>query len=431
VARKKKEEVSLRNWGEGNVTTKRGSSRLYYDFRYLGERVEISTGLSDTPDNRRKAMAWLIRQRERIEEGTFRFAEAFPGASEEKKAHFSRLEGSINLSKPNHILFGDYVSRWYREVWEHHPSASKKVDEKSAIDYWITPFFGNKTFFEISSVVMGDFIRSLKHREGNKAGQPLSRKRVANILLPLRSIWRDACDEYRWDLPDPFKNVPKQLPRDETVDECMEVVTEGEMQRIEDTRDALRFDEFMAYLGHMDPWYRPVAELWILTGMIPSEMAGLTRLHIKDGYLFVRRSVSRGVEKAGGKTTYRRREIRITATIQRVVDELLARTDGKRLVTLKSGKPLTPTEFYDAWVKAEKKAGLRHRRPYCLRHSFAAWSLAIGIDMNRLAWMMGHGSKKMVYEVYGRYVEKLGDDKEKILAYFGQDFVAEETKKAA
>lgn len=37
----------------------------------------------------------------------------------------------------------------------------------------------------------------------------------------------------------------------------------------------------------------------------------------------------------------------------------------------------------------------------------------------------------MVYEVYGRYVEKLGDDKEKILAYFGQDFADEETKKAA
>lgn len=426
-----KKEVSLLKWGEGNVTTKRGSTRLYYDFRYFDERVEISTGLVDTPENRRKAMAWLIRQRERMEDGTFRFSEAFPGASEEKKAHFSRLEGSINLSKPNHILFGDYVSRWYREVWEHHPSASKKVDEKSAINYWITPFFGNKTFFEINSVVMGDFIRSLKHREGNKAGQPLSRKRVANILLPLRSIWRDACDEYRWELPDPFKNVPKQLPRNETVDECLDEVTDREMRRIEGTRDTLRFEEFMAYLGNMDPWYRPVAELWMLTGMIPSEMAGLTHFHIKDGYLFVRRSVSRGVEKAGGKTTYRRREIRITATIQRVLDELTARTDGKRLVTLKSGKPLTPTEFYDAWVKAEKKAGLRHRRPYCLRHSFAAWALAIEVDPNRLVRMMGHGSKQMVYEVYGNYVEGLEMDKEKIIGYFGQDFVTAETKKAA
>lgn len=426
-----KKEVSLLKWGEGNVTTKKGSTRLYYDFRYFGERVEISTGLVDNPDNRRKAMAWMVRQRERMEDGTFRFAKEFPGASEEKKAHFSRLEGAVHLSKPNHILFGDYVERWYQEVWEHHPSASKKVDEKSAIDYWIVPFFGNKTFFEINSVVVGDFIRSMNHREGTKAGQPLSRKRVANILLPLRSIWRDACDEYRWELPDPFKNVPRQLPRNEAVDECLDEVTEGEMRRIEGTRDTLRFEEFMAYLENMDPWYRPVAELWILTGMIPSEMAGLTRFHIKDGYLFVRRSVSRGVEKAGGKTTYRRREIRITATIQRVLDELTARTDKKHLVTLKSGKPLTPTEFYDAWVKAEKKAGLRHRRPYCLRHSFAAWALAIEVDPNRLVRMMGHGSKQMVYEVYGNYVEGLEMDKEKILGYFGQDFVTAETKKAA
>jgi integrase len=74
-------------------------------------------------------------------------------------------------------------------------------------------------------------------------------------------------------------------------------------------------------------------------------------------------------------------------------------------VTLKGGKALTPTEFYDSWVAAEKRKGLSHRVPYVLRHTFAAWSLAIGIEPNRLVSMMGHGSKQMVYEVYGNYVQ--------------------------
>jgi integrase len=36
---------------------------------------------------------------------------------------------------------------------------------------------------------------------------------------------------------------------------------------------------------------------------------------------------------------------------------------------------------------------------------------------------MGHGSKKMIYEVYGNYVEGLEKDAGKILDYFGKDFI--------
>ena len=36
---------------------------------------------------------------------------------------------------------------------------------------------------------------------------------------------------------------------------------------------------------------------------------------------------------------------------------------------------------------------------------------------------MGHGSKEMVYEVYGNYVEGLETDAGKIFGYFGKDFL--------
>jgi len=35
---------------------------------------------------------------------------------------------------------------------------------------------------------------------------------------------------------------------------------------------------------------------------------------------------------------------------------------------------------------------------------------------------MGHGSKKMIYDVYGNFVEGLEEDAGKILDYFGKDF---------
>jgi integrase len=35
---------------------------------------------------------------------------------------------------------------------------------------------------------------------------------------------------------------------------------------------------------------------------------------------------------------------------------------------------------------------------------------------------MGHGSKQMLYEVYGKYVEGLETDAGNILDYYGKDF---------
>jgi len=57
-----------------------------------------------------------------------------------------------------------------------------------------------------------------------------------------------------------------------------------------------------------------------------------------------------------------------------------------------------------------------------MRHTFAAWALTLRMDPNRLVSLMGHGSKKMIYEVYGNYVEGLETDAGKILEYFGSDF---------
>ena len=119
---------------------------------------------------------------------------------------------------------------------------------------------------------------------------------------------------------------------------------------------------------------------------------------------------------------FRRRDIRITKAIQARLNVLLNRTEGRRLVSSKTGKFFTAAGFYKAWVKAERAAGVRHRVPYALRHTFAAWSLIIDIAPLKLHKLMGHASKKMVYEIYGVYVERLEEDREEIRAFFGEDF---------
>ncbi len=54
-----------------------------------------------------------------------------------------------------------------------------------------------------------------------------------------------------------------------------------------------------------------------------------------------------------------------------------------------------------------------------MRHTFAIWNLVIGVHPERLVALMGHGSKQMVYEVYGRYMEGVERDADAIREYFG------------
>jgi integrase len=143
----------------------------------------------------------------------------------------------------------------------------------------------------------------------------------------------------------------------------------------------------------------------------------------------VQHTIVRGVEHDTPKTLYRIRKIPITQAIRIRLDVIMERSQGEMLTTTKTGTMLRPANFrIDIWEKAGKASGISDKVPYSLRHSFAAWALALRIDPNRLVRLMGHGSKKMIYEVYGDYIEGLEEDFWDILEYYGRDF-AEPKKK--
>ena len=76
------------------------------------------------------------------------------------------------------------------------------------------------------------------------------------------------------------------------------------------------------------------------------------------------------------------------------------------------------------------QSGITGKVPYSARHSFAAWSLTLGINYLRLVKLMGHASKQMIFEVYGNYVEGLEEDAEAIYRYFGADYLTPRKRKA-
>lgn len=199
----------------GAIKRRKGSKKLYVDFYYFGQRITRSTELDDTPANERKVRAFLNRIAERIEDSTFKFAEAFPGASEQEKARFTQLEGREYRPEPHQVLFGEYVKEWMETIFPSFSSPTKRNDYREAIETKILPHFKNVSFYQITSTTVLKFTESLFCTRGENKGKPLSTARKMNILMPFRAIWNDACNHYRWVLKSPFDNLKKRLPKTE------------------------------------------------------------------------------------------------------------------------------------------------------------------------------------------------------------------------
>ena len=396
----------------GSVTTKSGSNKLYVNMRYHGIRIVKSTGLENSEENRKKIRGWLDNVDRKIQNGTFKFAEAFPGASENEKSHFARLEGWSYTAKPNEVFFGDYSQLWRKRILDNETSETKKRDHNQILDYWVIPKFANMTFFQINGVVLKEWIlKELRHRKGKKKGRALSQSRIGNILIPFRQIYEDACIEYNWSLFNPFVYWAKE--------------NKGP-KKTHINRTVFLYDQFAQIIDKFDPYYRDHTLMMLHTGMIGSELAGLRKSDIVGDEIWIQNSIVRKIEKTELKTEYRHRQFPITQAVRKILDRAIAKANGEYLFTMKSGRHFDVDSYRkNVWTRALEMANIIYQVPYTLRHTFAAWLLTIEIDKNRLVYLMGHGSKKMVYEDYGKYVKNLEKDKDKILRFFGEDFIGQ------
>jgi len=186
----------------------------------------------------------------------------------------------------------------------------------------------------------------------------------------------------------------------------------------------LLFDEWMSIIDAIDPFYRDAAETMIMTGMIGSEIAGLRKQDIKRDCIQVQNSVVRKFEKNQLKTEYRKRELPLTEALRKRIDSAKSTAQAQHIFSMKSGELFNINAFRKTpWSSALKRAGVDYRTTYITRHTFAAWVLAVGINPDRLVALMGHNSKQMIYEVYGKYVKGMEKDAGRILEYFGKDFL--------
>jgi integrase len=192
-------------------------------------------------------------------------------------------------------------------------------------------------------------------------------------------------------------NPAKQIPNPEP--KRTEVMPFGTLAEVETLADELL------------PHYRAIPLLGCLTGLGPSELLALERRDVdKAGKLLhVRRVLVGGSVRSYGKTA---NALRVVPLAQRALEALEAHPARIGTPLLFSTRLGTPVDLHRwrarHWTPSLKAAGLRHRGPYAMRHTFAAWAIAAGLPTFEIATTMGT-SLEQLSKTYGHLLPDSAD----------------------
>jgi len=237
-------------------------------------------------------------------------------------------------------------------------------------------------------------LQSLTRREVRKqiASLNLSRKRLLNLLTPLRGALEQAVEDEVIEAS-PLSRF--KVRRVAAPVEKIDPFTREEVDRLGRTE-----------LGNL--W-----TLWAWTGMRSGEVIGLEwpDVDLTSGCLHIRRAVRVGRTKSP-KTESGQRVVRLLPSARAAL-ESMAPPERSGPVTC---NPSTGKRWHEdrglarAFRKACETAGVRYRYPYQLRHTFASWALSSGENPLWVAKQMGHRDVTMIFKVYGRYMPDMNPE---------------------
>lgn len=155
-----------------------------------------------------------------------------------------------------------------------------------------------------------------------------------------------------------------------------------------------------------------IAILGAGTGLRPEEMFALDwpDVDLSRRVLTVRRVFTKGVLKPYGKTEGSRRRVPLRARVVEALEALPGQRRGSVFVGQMGSRLHLNNWRRRDWDAAIEACGLPgagetdHLTPYCLRHTYAAWSLAAGVNIFTLARRMGT-SVQMIENTYGHLAQ--------------------------
>lgn len=361
-------------------------------FQYKGRRCRERIPLKPTPANLKRAEQHRGAILHAIATGVFDYAATFPNSQ----------RASQYAESPAQVLSVEkYLDDWL-DARKPTLKSSTYQGYRSIVDGLLIPQFGAVMLSELKWPAIKSWLAGLG---GDK---PVSNKRLSNVQSCLRSALNDALED---------EVLDENCMRGRHYSRQEQPVDEGD----DDEVDPFTPDEQIAILSKLPDQTRNYALVALWTGLRPSEQIALnwSDIDFARGVILVRKAITRAAKGVAElpKTKSSRREVKILAPALQAITDQKAHTwvgaepHGELFRNPGTGERWSSSQAVQKiWATALKRAGVRYRRPYQMRHTFASMMLSAGEHPMWVAQQMGHKDWAMIIRVYGKWMPSADPD---------------------
>lgn len=350
---------------------------IQISFTFKGIHCRERIRLQPTPANLKRAEQHRAAILHAIAQNTFDYAVTFPDSP--RRFQFAATKGA-----------GYKLETWL-ETWlerqKKHIKASTWDGYRKIIYHTLVPVLGTTHLDELKRADVRDLCNKYP---------TATNKRLANVQSVLRSALQDALDDdlidanplYGWTFQ--RKEAPK--PVDDVDPFCRE--------------------EQVAILAACKyPQHANLFKFAFWSGLRTNELVALVWGDIDwiRGTIRVQRGRTQVAEEAEEPKTRRSvRDVKILAPALEALKaqkEITFLANNEVFLNPHTNRPWDGDQtIRTAWTSILTRAGVRYRRPYQTRHTYASMMLTAGESPIWVAGQMGHADTAMIYRNYGRWI---------------------------
>jgi integrase len=360
---------------DGTGVRQVSATSIQIEFRYQGERCRerIKFNPSTTPADIaiKKAERHLAAINHAIDNGTFDYAVTFPGSRMIKQ-----------FEKTSDLTVGRWLEQWMDRK-EAHLKASTYDGYVKAVRQ-LKDAFGHIKLVELKKKDVRTWCESKK----------ASNKTISNLVSPLRAALQDAYED-------------ELIPENPLFNFAFKRV---EPPHEDKDLDPFSAEEEVSILSACEGHAHNLFHFAFWTGMRTSEMVALTwdDVDFQHDRIHIRRAKTQKAAKAETtKTTAGTRIIRMLGPARLALEAQQELTGSQGVVfwnphdnlPWKGDQPIRKL-----WTLVLKRAGVRYRRPYQTRHTFASRMLSAGEPLAWISRHLGHSTVTMTEQVYAKYI---------------------------
>lgn len=343
--------------------------------RVVGDRLQVTYTFHG--ERRREVLKWRDTARNRAKAAVF-------------KAELDECQTALDLFRVyekhypesryhSGLTIGSLLVDWLERV---NAAPSTMKDYINTVENHLIPELGNLHIQALKWRHVRDFI---------ERRPKLSRKRIHNLLIPLRQV----CDRAVED---------EQIPASPMTGRGVT----GEQSAHQP--DPLTRDEIAALVAAAEPGFGNLIEFACWSGLRTGELIALEWGAVDwiNGLVRVHQNVAGGVTKAP-KTQAGIRDVLLLAPAQEALQRQKARTflaGGRIFHDPFTGKPWTnDVAIRKRWIALMKRTGVRYRRPYSTRDTYASQLLSAGENPMWVARQMGHRDWHVLRRSYAAWID--------------------------